>query len=102
MEKTSCKAPVVRIERRKISRGNRSGGGGGRGVDGMISGKDEGGRGRRSLLNRQKPPPCNSQHLRFDGTNLGLRFALARRELLRLRMIDDERMADANKKLTLF
>lgn len=49
---TSYKAPVVRIERRKISRGSRSGGGG-RGVDGMISGKDEGGRGTRSLLNRQ-------------------------------------------------
>lgn len=62
---TSDKAPVVRIERWEIRRGHRSRDG--RGVaaigKGMVTGKDEGGRRRRSLRNRQKPPSCYSQHI---------------------------------------
>lgn len=72
---TSEKAPVVRIETWKICRVGRSRGGpviasiG----EGMVSGEGEGGRSRRSLRKRKKPPPCYSQHLRSNEWWNGLR-----------------------------
>jgi len=94
---TSYNAPVVRIERWEICRGDRSRSG--RGVasigKGMVTGKDEGGRRRWSLRNRKKPPSCYSQHLCSNGLRPILGFR-SKQEHTIVRL----EMADANKKIS--
>lgn len=62
----------------------------------MVTGEDEGGRRRRSLRNRKKPPSCYSQHLCSNGLWLILGFRSKQEHNRKVR----DGLADADKKIS--